>query len=86
VPEQKHSSRVETIDIVLIFLVIVLLYLFLFKLPGYPFYYENDQLIFLENADRMLNGEVIYRDFFQFTFPGCQVIYYLLFLVFGAKF
>ena len=65
---------------------VVFLYLLLFKLPFYPFYYETDTLIFLENADRMTRGEMMYRDFFQFTFPGCQVFYYVLFLIFGPQY
>lgn len=64
----------------------VFIFLLLFRLPFYPFFHESDQLIFLYNADRMLQGEYLYRDFFQFTFPGGQVLYYFLLKIFGTHY
>lgn len=66
--------------------VVVFLYFFLFELPATPFFGDADQSIFLYEAERMFNGEVMYRDFFEFTLPGTQVFYALLFGVFGVKF
>ena len=83
---QSLPAPITKTDLILLIFVVIFLYLLLFKLPFYPYYYEGDHLIFLENADRMLHGEHIYRDFFQFTFPGAQVVYYLLFLVFGPHY
>jgi len=37
------------------------------------------------NAKRMLEGQVIYRDFHQFTLPGTEVFYLGLFRFFGAR-
>jgi len=34
----------------------------------------------------MLRGEVIYRDFFEYTFPGTQVLYFFLLNLFGTRF
>ena len=81
-----RKSVIETPDLILLVLVIVYLYLLLFKLPFSPIFQDGDHLIFVDDADRMLQGEQIYRDFFQFTFPGTQVFYCLLFLVFGTKY
>src|SRR3954451_22619934 len=74
------------LDFFLLAIAAVFIYLLVFRLPFYPFFYQNDQLIFLYNADRMYHGEAIYRDFFQFTFPGAQTLYCVLFLIFGPKF
>ncbi len=74
------------IDLALLSVVVVFLYLMMFRLPFTPIFAESDPLIFLYNADRMLSGEVLYRDFFQFTFPGGQVLYYFLFSVFGPQY
>jgi len=76
----------KSVDLWLLFAMIFFFYLLLFKLPFYPFYSDGDQLIFLYNADRMMHGERMYADFFQFTFPGGQVLYFLLFTIFGTKF
>ena len=85
-PAKTLPATVEKIDVVLLLLVILFLYFLLFKFPFYPFFMEADQLIFLYNADRMMHGEQMYLDFFQFTFPGGQVLYCLLFFIFGIKF
>ncbi len=66
--------------------VAVFLYLFLFELPATPFFGDADQSIFLYEAQRMVHGDVMYRDFFEFTMPGTQVYYALMFMVFGEKF
>lgn len=34
----------------------------------------------------MYRGEALYRDFFEYTFPGTQVIYFALLNLFGTKF
>ncbi len=62
------------------------LYLFLFELPATPFFGDADQSIFLYEAQRMVHGDVMYRDFFEFTMPGTQTFYALLFVIFGEKF
>jgi hypothetical protein len=64
----------------------VFVYLLLFKLPSTPFFGDSDQSIFLYEAERLLRGEVMYRDFFEFTLPGTQVVYAALFAVFGTSF
>jgi hypothetical protein len=61
------------------------LYLQTFALPRTPLWLSGDALIFLNHAARMLEGEVIYRDFFQLTTPGTEFVYYLLFKLFGPR-
>lgn len=63
----------------------VYLYLTLFRLPATPIFFENDHFIQMYDAVRMLDGDVMYRDFFQFTFPGTEVWYLALFSIFGER-
>ena len=48
----------------------VYLYFNLFAFPRTPFLLNGDQAFFWMDAQRMLNGEHVYQDFFQFTPPG----------------
>ncbi len=73
-------------DLVFLFGVAAFLYLQLFTLPSTPIFFEKDHLIYTHNAMRMLEGEVIFRDFFQFIFPGSEVVYLLFFSIFGVNF
>lgn len=61
------------------------LYLLLFKWPNVPFFHGADQMVYLENARRMLAGHVIYRDFFEFLAPGTDLVYLSLFKIFGVR-
>jgi hypothetical protein len=61
----------------------VYLYLILFVLPHTPIYRDGDGDLFMASAKRLFDGEVMYRDFNQFTFPGTEVLYVLLFKLFG---
>lgn len=64
----------------------VYVYLHLFVLPNTPIFHEEDHLIFAHDGWRMFLGESLYKDFFQLTFPGMQVVYFFLFHIFGTKF
>jgi len=59
------------------------LYLILFVLPHTPIYRDGDGDLYLASARRLFDGEVMYRDFSQFTFPGTEVLYVTLFTLFG---
>src|SRR5215475_15409680 len=61
------------------------LYATLFRLPATPILLSGDQLFFWMNGQRMLHGELPYRDFFQFTPPGADVFYLLIFKIFGPE-
>ncbi|MFT3746431.1 MAG: hypothetical protein QM785_19325 [Pyrinomonadaceae bacterium] len=64
----------------------VFVYLLVFKLPFTPFLNEVDHHMFLYEGMRLFDGDVMYRDFFQFTFPGSQAWYWLMFSIFGLKY
>ncbi len=61
------------------------LYLSLFVFPNLPIWTGGDQSIWLSDAERMLRGEVLYRDFFQMTFPATHLYYLCLFKLFGTR-
>jgi len=61
------------------------LFLQAFLLPYTPIYQGDTIPIFLLEARRMLEGEVMYRDFFEFTLPGIQAVCLLLFQLFGVR-
>ncbi len=63
----------------------VFLYLHLFRLPCIPLFSIGAQGIYLVGAMRMLDGQVIYRDFFDFVAPGTDVAYFVLFKIFGVR-
>lgn len=85
--ENETSVRTKPLMDVAFFSVCGLfVYSFLFKFPLRPFLRDADQSIFIYEAERMLNGDVMYRDFFQFTFPGTQAFFAGLFSVFGVRY
>jgi hypothetical protein len=59
------------------------LYLNLFTFASVPFLLGGDQTFFWIFALRMLHGERVYRDFFQFTPPGTDLVYLALLRLFG---
>ena len=61
------------------------LYLNLFVAGRTPVLLSGDQLFFWMNGQRMLHGELPYRDFFQLTPPGADVLFFSIFKIFGAK-
>lgn len=69
----------------LLFGVLAFLYLNLFILPRLPIFLPEDAQIYLMNATRMLEGQIMYRDFFQITPPGTELVYFALFKLFGAR-
>jgi len=73
------------LDIVFVLFVSIFIFLQLFILPFTPVYVEGDQLLPVSNAMRLLNGEVMYRDFFHFAPPGTELYYAGLFGIFGVK-
>ena len=45
----------------------------------------GDDRLFLGEAMRILDGQTIYRDFFEFYLPGADLFYALLFRIFGVR-
>ena len=64
---------------------LVFLYLSLFIPPSTPIYFAGDSSVYVLDAMRMLEGESIYRDFFQFTLPGTELFYLALFKLVGPR-
>lgn len=71
----KHGAAWLAIGL----LAILNLYFRLFLYPATPIWRGGDQAIHLMNALRMVEGQVIYRDFFQFILPGTELVYFVLF-------
>ncbi len=63
----------------------IFIYLQVFALPCTPRLASGDQAIYLQNATRILDGEMIYRDYDHFTFPGTDLVYAALFKCFGVR-
>jgi hypothetical protein len=63
----------------------IYLYLNLFASGEVPFLLGGDQAYFWMGAQKLQSGEMIYRDFFQFTPPGTDLIYAALFSIFGTR-
>jgi hypothetical protein len=63
----------------------VFLYLEVFVLPATPRLAIGDQSIYLHNSTRLLEGQIIYRDYDHFTLPGTDVLYAALFKLFGVR-
>ncbi len=61
------------------------LYLILFVPPRTPILLGVDDKLFLSEATRILQGQVIYRDFFQFNFPAIDLFYVVLIRWFGPR-
>jgi hypothetical protein len=57
----------------------------LLSLRGAPFLLGGDGQVFWMNALRMLQGELIYRDFFEFTPPGTDLVYLGAFALLGPR-
>jgi hypothetical protein len=62
---------------------LIYLYLILFSPPFIPTYLASDGTNYISQAIRMLKGEVLYRDFFDWPPPGTDLVYCLLFWIFG---
>ena len=60
-------------------------YLQVFVFPATPRVAIGDQSIYLHNAVRMYEGQLIYRDYDYFTLPGTDVVYFVLFKLFGVR-
>lgn len=62
----------------------IFLYLRTFLLPATPFNAFGDEIHYFLHAVRMLHGELPYRDFFTFVFPGTDLLYAGVFRIFGV--
>jgi hypothetical protein len=63
----------------------IYLYTNLFTGLRTPFLLGGDQALFWANAQRLLHGELIYRDFLEFTPPGTDLLYLGAFSLLGSR-
>jgi hypothetical protein len=82
-PDSRHAGR-KLLALVAA-TTCVYLYLQTFVLPAVPILQRDDQITFVVNAVRMLRGEMIYSDFYQYTPPGTDLVYLGLFKLFGVR-
>jgi 4-amino-4-deoxy-L-arabinose transferase-like glycosyltransferase len=78
IPETCASERYIAVAI----FVVAFSYLCLFRTFSWI---DPDEGIILQGAQRILNGQVVYRDFFSFFTPGSYYLLALLFRVFGSS-
>jgi hypothetical protein len=83
-PSRSNARRIWP-EIGLLFGSGVYLYYNLFTITGIPYLLDGDQVFFWVYAQRLLNGEYIYRDFFQMTPPGTDLVFFSLFRLFGPR-
>ena len=76
VPEMQRSE----LAIALLIFTVTALYLYLFRRYTEM---DPDEGIVLQGAHRILNGQVLYRDFFSFFTPGSYYLLALVFRIFG---
>lgn len=63
----------------------VFLLLRFFLRSGVPIAGLGDQILFFGRAVHILQGKIIYRDFFELVTPGTDLLYAALFKVFGVR-
>jgi len=80
-----RSSHTSTC--ILLFTAASFLYCFLFIPPFLPIEVNDaaDSLLYLAPGQRMYQGEMIYRDFFEFVTPGTALVHFFLFKFFGLR-
>jgi 4-amino-4-deoxy-L-arabinose transferase-like glycosyltransferase len=78
-PEQSRSERYLALAIFLL----SFLYLCIFRRYSWI---DPDEGIILQGAQRILDGQVLYRDFFSFFTPGSYYLFALVFRVFGDSY
>ncbi len=80
------ENRVPRRWLVLLLLVCgIFLYLEVFVIPCIPRAAVGDQTVYLHDAARMFEGQLVFRDYDHFTFPGMEMLYLVLFKLFGVR-
>ena len=77
------QQKKDWIQPLLLIVASLYLYVNLFTFPNVPFLLLGDQNFFWTYALRMLHGERLYQDFFQFTPPGVDLVYLAFFRLLG---
>ena len=77
--------RYKWLIAILVALTFVLCYFRSFVLPNTPLLLWGDQLGVATDASRMLAGQLPYRDYFELLTSGSELVYALLFKLFGVS-
>jgi hypothetical protein len=87
--EQKVSPKFPRVldipTLLFLFTGFVFLYPFLFAPHFVPINRDVCNSVYVSDAYRMYQGEVMYRDFFQFSPPATALVYFFLFKFFGLQ-
>lgn len=87
--EQKVSPKSPRIfdipTLLFLFTGFIFLYPFLFAPHFIPINRDVCNSVYVSDAYRMYQGEVMYRDFFQFSPPATALVYFFLFKFFGLQ-
>jgi hypothetical protein len=81
--EERNARSSRLLQLLLLASAALYLYLNLFTVSNTPFLLEGDQNFFWAYGMRMLQGQLPYRDFFQFTTPGTDLFFMGMFATFG---
>jgi hypothetical protein len=84
-PGPKTIASSIWLYLLVLLIAAISLYFSEFRLFCTPIVVATDQWINIHGALRMANGERIYADFFQYTWPGTEVVYAGLIKLFGAS-
>lgn len=87
-PSAKAPSPTGTpaaIPSLLAVLSVLLVWLRLFRFPTTPILLSGDQVFFWNYGQRLAQGQLPYRDFFQITAPGTDAVFALAFHGLGAS-
>jgi hypothetical protein len=85
IPDRRHEPPKNSLVFLVLLSGAIFLYLQVFVLPATPRVASGDQAIYLHHAVRMLEGQMIYRDYDHFTLPGTDLVYTMLFKLFGVR-
>ena len=81
-----RSKVFNTSTVLFLFAALAFLYYFLFVPPFLPTQDSSwDSLLYLAPGQRMYEGEMIYRDIFEFVTPGTALVNFFLFKLFGLR-
>lgn len=86
-PAPPSASRIRPFRLALVSALLFAVFAWpqLVVLPFLPFVPAGDEVLWLVDGDRINHGQVIYRDFFEVTFPGTQYFYALAQRAFGPN-
>jgi 4-amino-4-deoxy-L-arabinose transferase-like glycosyltransferase len=80
-----HKPEDSLVDRLVAIACLILTFLYLYSFRRHSFL-DLDEGIILQGAQRILDGQVLYRDFFAFVTPGSYYLLALVFRIFGDSY